>query len=53
MRELDNTSDFPPTEQQRQVADALKGRLEDAVEAYNRFLETDLAELNELCDSRV
>jgi hypothetical protein len=48
MRELDNTSDFPPTVQQHQVADALRGRLEQAIEAYNRFLETELAELNEL-----
>lgn len=47
MRELDGTSDFPPTEQQRQVADLLQGRLQEALDTLNQFLQADLVELNE------
>ncbi|HSF16164.1 MAG TPA: glycosyl hydrolase [Vicinamibacteria bacterium] len=48
MRELDGTADYPPTVQQRQVADALRDRLQEAIDAMNQFLETDLEQLREL-----
>ncbi len=47
MRELDGTSDFPPTVQQRQVADVLQGRLNEAVAVMNEFIETELAQFYE------
>ncbi len=47
MRELDSTADFPPTEQQQQVADALRTRLEESLAALERFLETNLTEFND------
>jgi photosystem II stability/assembly factor-like uncharacterized protein len=47
MRELDGNADFPPAAQQRQVADLLQGRLKEALEALNQFLEKDLVEFNE------
>ncbi|MGD2069178.1 MAG: glycosyl hydrolase, partial [Gemmatimonadota bacterium] len=40
-------SDFPPTAQQREVADVLTGRLDEARRAIRDFLETELNVLNE------
>jgi hypothetical protein len=47
MRELDSTSDFPPTEQQQQVADTLRIRLEESLAALEQFLQTNLTEFND------
>ena len=46
MREVDGSSDFPPTTQQREVADILQGRLREAMEIYERFMNTELPEFN-------
>ncbi len=46
MRELDTTADFPPTEQQQQVADMLRARLEESLAALEQFLGTNLTEFN-------
>jgi photosystem II stability/assembly factor-like uncharacterized protein len=48
MHELDGSSDYPPTAQQREVADLLRDRLAQATEALGQFLQNDLARLREV-----
>lgn len=47
MRELDSTTDFPPTVQQRQVADLLRDRLLEALSGANRLLDDELRQFND------
>lgn len=47
MHELDSSSDYAPTSQQRQVADLLRDRLEQATQALSQFEQNDLARFRE------
>ena len=52
LRELNGTSDFAPTQQQQQVADVLRDRLQAALDALNQFLQGDLVQFNQFLDQQ-
>jgi hypothetical protein len=45
-------ADFPPTEQQKQVHEILRRRLEDARREYEQLMSTDVASLNGLLQEK-